>query len=372
VKGVGLASPLGGAVQAAAAFRAGITRIGPAPDVEVMFPGDEEPQSVGVHALPSATFGYSGAGRLASLLSEAIVDLAASVDLTQLGPDTGFFLTLPDPQARGFTLGRNPEDDDPEEADARVAALGERIVALAGPAAGADLRRFKPQFLAGGHVAFAKALAAAQAAIASRQVKSALVAAVDSLASPDALDLFASEGRVKNGENPTGFTPGEAAAVFLLEPPPRTPPGKGPAVLVQDPVFGQDPRPFGSDVPSDGRVLADCLARAVGPLPPGAPAPLLISDHDGETHRARELGMLQQRLVALKNRRLANATTWLPASAFGNTGAASGAVALLLALRALVRGYAPAPGLTLLSSDDSGARAALNVFPAPTSGGRPA
>src|SRR5512138_3789271 len=79
VKAVGLASPLGGAVQAAAAFRAGIAHPNPAPDVEVMFPGDEEPQAVSVHALPSATFGFSGVGRLVALLAEALVDLAASV-----------------------------------------------------------------------------------------------------------------------------------------------------------------------------------------------------------------------------------------------------------------------------------------------------
>jgi 3-oxoacyl-(acyl-carrier-protein) synthase len=362
VKAVGLASPLGGLVQACAAHRAVLTRPSPAPDVEVMFPGDEEPQAVNIHALPSATFGFSGVGRLVALLAEALIDLARTEDLSSLGPDTGFFLALPDPLERGFGLARGPEDDEPEEAEARVAALGERVLRLAATAAGLSLPPAEARYFGGGHVAFAHALAMAHRAVAERLVKSALVCAVDSLASPECLDLFATDGRVKNGDSPSGFIPGEAAVVAFLAPPGRAAgQASGQNILVGEPAFESEPAQFGGETPSDGRALAKCLTRALGPASPGASAPVLVSDHDGESHRARELGVMKQRLMGLGRRELAEAATWLPAISFGNTGAASGAVALALAHRALVRSYAPVTSLALLLSDDAGARASLVV-----------
>lgn len=361
VKAMGLASPLGGAVQAAAAFRAGLAHPSPAPDVDVMFPGDDEPQPVSVHALPTATFGFSGVGRLVALLAEALVDLSASADLALLGPETGLFLALPDPAERGFGLGRDPDDDDPEDAAARLAALGARLVALSGAAAGVDLRRFRAQLLGGGNVAFARALAAAHQAIASRAVRSALVCAVDSLASPDCVALLATERRLKTGDQPVGLAPGEAAAAFLLEAPRRAQPGAEAEILVHEPVLGVDPRPLGSDAPSDGRALADCLVRAIGAAGGGGSTLVLVSDHDGETHRGHELGMMQHRLVALGARHLADAPTWLPASSFGSDGAASAALALAIGARGLARGYAGTSTVALLSSADAGERAAVAV-----------
>jgi hypothetical protein len=87
---------------------------------------------------------------------------------------------------------------------------------------------------------------------------------------------------------------------------------------------------------------------------------VLITDHDGQHHRAYEWGMLQLQL-ADSDRRLGACPAWMPAQSFGHTGAASGGLGAAIALRALQRGHAPSPSLLVLSSSDSGERAALLV-----------
>ncbi len=357
VKAIGLATSLGGWVQASAACRAGLARPAPAPDVEVMSPGDEAPEPVHAHGLLSATFGFSGAGRLVALLAEALVDLRARADLGALEPDTLVVLALPDPGARGVGLELFPEHDefpDPE----RARTLAERIVSLAGPVAGLSIPRGPVQVVSGEHAAFAAALTAAEAALAARRARAALVCAVDSLASPEALERFMGEERVKTGEVPTGFAPGEAAAAFLVEPDRGGGARLGPIATAREPVA------FGTDRVADGRALADCVVRASG-----APAPgLWITDEDGETHRARELGCARVLLMS-KGEALAETPTWTPAMSFGNTGAASGALGAALAVRGLERGYAGAGPVLVLSSEDGGARAAVRVEAGNAKGG---
>ncbi len=351
VKAIGLATSLGGWVQASAACRAGLARPAPAPDVEVMAPGDEAPEAVHAHGLFSATFGFSGAGRLVALVAEALVDLRAQADMGAgaLGPDTLVVLALPDPGTRGIGLELFPEYDElPDPGRART--LAERIVSLAGPVAGLSISSAALQVVPGEHAAFAGALATAEAALAARRARAVLVCAVDSLASPEALERFMGEERVKTGEVPTGFAPGEAAAAFLLEADRGEGARLGPVATAREPVA------FGTDRVADGRALADCVVRASG-----APAPgLWITDEDGETHRARELGCARVLLMS-KGEALAETPAWTPAMSFGNTGAASGALGAALAVRGLERGYAGAGPMLVLSSEDGGARAAVRV-----------
>jgi 3-oxoacyl-[acyl-carrier-protein] synthase I len=365
VKALGLASPLGGLVQASAAFRAGIARPAPSPDAEVMFPGDEQPQPVQVHALAAATFGFTGVGRLAALLTEALADLPA-VPGFWAAPGAGLFLALPDPPERGFVLSGGGDEDedywlddeDPEGAQARVDALGKRVLSAAARATTFALGTMASRFVGGGHVAFATALALARDEILARRMGSALVCAVDSLASEATVANLLEHGRVKTEATPTGFVPGEAAVVLLLESlPGRSVQLTGPLVRLANVAAATGDRPAMSETPSDARLLAACFERALGSLAPEEAAPLVVSDHDGEVWRAHELGSMRVRLAA-RDRRLADTPIWYPATSFGHTGTASGGVGLALAYRALRRGHSPAPRAVILSSADSGARAA--------------
>jgi hypothetical protein len=361
VKAMGLASALGPLVPAAAAFRAGVALPSPAPDLETFTQGEDEPATVAIHALPVATFGFSGVGRLIALLSEALADLSTREDLEALEALTGLYLALPDPQERGFTTGKDSSHEDPDDPAARLEALGARVVGGAFDALRLKWRGAQARFFGGGNAAFALALAAAGEDLRSRRVRAALVCAVDSLASPMTLELLGDTGRLKTQETPTGIIPGEAAVALLLIPPARSQgEDKEPPVFLRAVTLGKDPHTPDQDKPSDGRPLAGCILSALGPLPANAKPPVLITDHDGQHHRAYEWGVLQLQL-ADSDKRLGACPAWMPARSFGHTGAASGAMSTAIAFRALQRAQAPSPSVLVLSSSDSGERAAILV-----------
>ena len=100
VSPIGLASSLGGGVQAAAAYRAGLAWPSLGPPLGRIDPDEGEPEPITVHAVPSVS-ALSGAERLAALLAEALQDLGAQSAL-DIGSGMGIFLALPDPETRAF------------------------------------------------------------------------------------------------------------------------------------------------------------------------------------------------------------------------------------------------------------------------------
>ncbi|QRK13455.1 hypothetical protein JQX13_04365 [Archangium violaceum] len=365
VKAMGMASALGPLVPGCAAFRAGLVRSAPAPDFETFFPGDEEPGTVAIHAAGAATYGFSGVGRLVALLVETLVDLCSRENLEHLSPGAGLYLALPDPETRGFTTRKEPRDEDPPDASKRVALLAERVVRGAWEVLGLPSWKGPLRAFHGGTAAFAQALAAAEEDLRARRTQAGLICAVDSLVSSRTLELLNEEGRLKTAAHPVGLMAGEAGvALVLVPPPPARTQVPEPPVLVRDVVLDMEPHLRHVGRPSDGRAIARCAQTALGPLPPGVPPPVLVLDHDGQQHRAHECGMMLLHLSA-QEARFRDCRIWLPAEGFGATGAASGGVGTATALRALRRGYARAPSLLVLSSSDTGERAAIHLALAP-------
>lgn len=356
VKAMGMMSSLGGLLQAAAAFRAGMAMPSPAPDFELFLKGDEEPSPVSVHAAGPATLGFWGVGRLVALLVEALKDLGSREDPRALGAGAGLYLALPDPEERGFTTRREPDEEDPDAVAERVSLLADRLVEGAWRALGWPGWRGPVRAFHEGHVAFAQALAAAEEDLRGRRVEAALVCAVDSLLSHETLRLLNQQRRLKTPSRPTGLMAGEAAVALVLtrEPPPE------PVMTVVRVEQGREARPLDAEQPPDGQALSRQVLGALGPLEPDAPPPLLVTDHDGQYVRAYEWGMLQVRLRD-RDARFERCAVWMPAKSFGHTGVASGAVATALCFRALRRGYAPAPSLLVLSSADGGERAVIHL-----------
>ncbi|MFP2958753.1 hypothetical protein ACLEPN_13120 [Myxococcus sp. 1LA] len=356
VQAVGMASSLGALVPASAAFRAGMSWPSAAPDFEVFLKGDEAPSSVTVHAAGEATLGFSGVGRLVALLAEALVDLGTRVDVKALGPGVGLYLVLPDPEARGFTTGKDPSEEDPDDARERIGLLVDRLVkgtwqALGWPAWRGPVRAFPT-----GNVAFAQALAAAGEDLRTSKVERALCCAVDSLISPETLTLLHQQQRLKTPGRPTGLMAGEAAVALLLT---REEPAESSMAVVRV-AQGRDAAPLDGEQPPDGQELARQVLAALGPLGHDAPAPLMVSDHDGQYARAFEWGMLQVRLRET-DARFERGEVWMPAKSFGHTGVASGAVATALVSRALARGYAPTSSVLVPSSAEAGERAVIHL-----------
>ncbi|MFP2930625.1 hypothetical protein ACLESO_36590 [Pyxidicoccus sp. 3LG] len=351
VEAAGMASPLGPFVQACAAHRAGLDRFEGARDFHY-FAGDaNERLELKVSALPSATFGFAAAGRLVALACETFQDLREQLSPGALTRDTPLFLALPDPLALGMAVA--PELERVEAR--RLDALGRRVLSvtfenLDWPWPGGPWHCF-----GGGHVAFARALGAAGAWLASTPGRACVVAAMDSLLDASLLEALLRQQRLKTEDQPVGFTPGEAGVALLLRVPGRFPTDapKG-RPLVEAVSLGRAP----PEAPVDGRALAACV-RALRPyLPPETGEPFWVSDHNGEELRALEWGTLQ---VVLRAEPLhwESFDAWYTAAGFGELGVASGAVGVGLAVRALERKYAPARAGIILSTDEDGNRAAV-------------
>ncbi|ATB45714.1 hypothetical protein [Corallococcus macrosporus] len=367
VEALGMASCLGPAIPACAAFRANLLRPSPSPDVDVAEPGEEVPRPVTVCALPAATFGFSGVGRLVALACEVLKDVGTRVDLRALGPETGVCLALPDPWERGLDLG------EPDASVAlRVEALGRRVLDTSLRNLGLEWSGPR-RFFGGGHVAFARALHAAEAALRSGGLRSCVVMGVDCLVEAPTLHALADERRLKTPEQPVGLTPGEAGAALFLTTEALVEPSRGEAQVVLHAVrLGDEPHPRGADRPSDGRALAACAEAVLAAAGVLRARPLLVSDHNGEEGRAREWGMVLLHLRAM-DASLEELQAWYPAIGFGDVGAAMGAVNACVAVRGLQRGYAPSSvSLVFASADDSGRAAILaGTTPEHPSGGAP-
>ncbi|WP_147443588.1 hypothetical protein [Corallococcus sicarius] len=351
VEAAGMGSPLGPFIQACAAFRAGMDRFEGARDFH-HFAGEENARlKLTVSALPSATFGFAAAGRLVSIACETFQDLRTRLSEGALTRDMPLFLALPDPLDLGMAVSPELERNEPR----RLQSLGRRVLSITFENLGWPWPGGPWHFFGGGHAGFARALQAAGAWMASSAGRGCVVGSVDSLLDAGLLETLLLQQRVKTEEQPVGFTPGEAGVALLLRVPGHTPaelPRGRP--LVEAVSLGQAP----ADASGGARVLASCVRALRSFLPGEAGEPFWVSDHNGEELRALEWGTLQT-LLRAEPPLWASFEAWYPATGFGETGVASGALGVCLGARALERGYAPARAGIILSTDESGERAAV-------------
>ncbi|MFY0562450.1 hypothetical protein ACN28E_01295 [Archangium lansingense] len=362
VVAVGMSSSLGSTTTACAAFRAGIIRAKPSESVTTFAPGDKEPQPVFVREVLGSTFGFSGEGRLVAIAMEALEDLRTYVPLESLGRETGIFLALPD-----FSNGSGPA-----ELAAAAGRLGRRVLGRALEGLGVSWPEARWRFFSGGSAGFALALASARQAMERRDFETCLVGGVDSLVDPDHLRYLLEERRLKTADNPVGLVPGEAGALFVLRSGrSRGEPETASTVDISSVQLGREPHSWGSDRRPNGVVLSACVQAVLGPGPAPKGEVLFITDLNGEEVRAWEWGCA---LLRLRSDGVVGgaAPFWVPATGFGDVGAAAGAVGAALARHAFLRRYSPARRIVVVSQSDSGERAAFSVSSSgtPGTGGR--
>lgn len=346
-----MSSCLGPVVTACAAFRAGIVRPGASVDVTTFVPGDREPQPVTVHELPVATFGFSGEGRLVAIAMEALEDLATHCSLEKIGHEAGVFLALPD-----FSTGAEPR-----EAPTAAMQLGRKVLGRALEGLGLSWPEERWRFFTGGSAGFALALEAARRELERHTWETCIVGGLDSRVDPEHMRGLLRERRLKTADNPVGLLPGEAGALLVLRSRGRNQGAERlPSVELELVHVECEPHHVGSGRLPDGAALSRCVQAVIGAHPRGGGGPLLLSDLNGEEWRAWEWG---NALVRLKGSGAldGDAPEWIPATGFGDTGAASGAVSACLAVRAFQRRYAPARRIVVVSQSDSGERAAFAV-----------
>jgi 3-oxoacyl-[acyl-carrier-protein] synthase-1 len=182
-----------------------------------------------------------------------------------------------------------------------------------------------------------------------------VVGGIDSRVEPRVLRAAARAGMLKTADVATGFLPGEAGAFFALE---RQGAGgrAAPAIAIRGWATAHDPHHALADEPPDGagltQAVQDCLAQL--DVDTQARIGLVVCDLNGEERRAIDWGYCLVRLQP--QYRLGDRPLWLPSTSFGDTGCASGAVAICMAARGLQRGYAETSAVAVLLSSDSGGR----------------
>lgn len=186
-----------------------------------------------------------------------------------------------------------------------------------------------------------------------------LIAAVDSFLLEGRLAIYDEQWRLKSDRNPSGYIPGEAGVVLLLETEAFARQRKSPSLLTIDGVgSGQEPNPVTGAKTSSGRGLSDAITSLASITGRDRPWRWVMSDLNGERYKAYEWGVVLPRLSALIHDQ--HEFSYV-AECIGDTGAAVAAIQVGCVSEAFKRGYAPAESALLFAGNDAGKRCALSV-----------
>ena len=359
ITGIGLVSALGlDSSTSLAAARAGLVR---SAALRTINSGSEDflngSPMVG-YCLPCGVGeGFVGAPKALVLGQAAILDLLSGVDVSTLGR-VGLYVVLSNYFVHDSYMATDqavaqPLDRPSARWQAATSRFADRLVA------GTDLDgNARARVYYAGHAGVAQALADAQRDVADEQVDACVIGAIDSCVEPRFLRAAAGAGLLKTELVPTGLMPGEAAAFFLLESPRTARDDKLPVALAGL-GLGADRTHLLAEEPPTGVGLAAAVEQCLEQLPPAdrQDIELVISDCNGDERRALEWGYC---LVRLRSRYAVGAARlWLPAMSFGETGCATGAVAICMAVRGLQRGYARTRQILVALSSDDGLKASV-------------
>jgi len=314
----------------AAAVRARISRLAEHP-----YAVDRRGAPITVAAVPTMA-DEPVARRLDRLASTALRDALAG--LPSLAPyRVGLLLGLPDARP-GF-----PPD------------AAHRLVEAATVAVGPDVALELGSVFTHGHAAGLAAIEAARDSLGTRY-DVCLVLAADSYLSIDTLEWMEANEALFSPTCRWGYVPGEAAGVCVLgDPHALRELGWARQGEVLAGATALEPDATDPTKARSARALGDALARALTPLPPGAPVSIYC-DLNGERSRADEYGFAALRV----RRQLADpSAVCAPASMWGDVGAATGPLLVALAVEAHRRGYATADHSLVWCASASGDRAAL-------------
>lgn len=368
VTGYGMASSLGWTATAAcAAARAGMTRAAELDYFTVYDEAAEELLPVIGHPAAGIKGGFAGSGRMALLGSMALSDLLREnrPEMNDLSR-TGCMISLPSRYYREMgdkmesdpTGGALPDviDDDPALAESKAfyeSNLVPKIFDLCGIAA----RPRRSEVFLEDQAGLATAISRAFQWIEVGELDRCLVGGIDSYLDSEMLELLSRLDLLKTPKNPAGFMPGEASGFFMLERAGGALKKERPLhAVVCPPSVEKDSLHQYSRSPANGRVLARAIERAsmasnVSEIKTG----LAIGTCNGTPWTALEWGCAQ----TLVPPHLSESRQWHPAESFGETGAASGALAVCMGIHLFRRKRDHPPGILVWLSSGSGVKGAF-------------
>jgi len=216
------------------------------------------------------------------------------------------------------------------------------------------------QLLQQGHSAGLMAVELACQALRGRQSHFCLAGGVDSYVDPDTLDWLEKHDQIHNPDNAWGFIPGEAAAFCLLC-------DEGTAEELELPVrcrivavaTDNEPNRIKTDTVCVGAGLTKVFRKVLPALPPDARVDNILCDQNGEAYRADEYGFSLTRT----NKFFVDGSDFVsPADCWGDVGAASGPLFVVLAATAAQKGYARGPWTLAWTSSEGGERSAALIY----------
>jgi 3-oxoacyl-[acyl-carrier-protein] synthase-1 len=335
VVGIGARTPLGlRAGPAAAALRAGISAIGRHPFL-VDRAGDMVPAALDAQLDPT----WLGPQRLLAMLASALREACAPLE------------TVADPGGLTLLLALREARSGVDASE--VATLCAGIAQLKGlPWCVSNV-----EVIAGGHAGGIVALARAAALLDAGAATACLVAGVDSYFQGETIERLDANRRLVGSTSRSGFIPAEGAGCCLLMGAATCEQsGLEPLLLLGDVGVGHERVTVESTDLCFGEALSATVGEAVCSLRVAAEkVNQVICDINGERYRGEEWGFVCLRLGAWFD----NPAGYLsPADCWGDMGAASGPLFVMLACEAHLRGYASGPRTLVWAGSDGGARAA--------------
>lgn len=346
---VGLVTSVGrDATTTFSSIMAGITRPKELPYFSFVDPELQAPEPVVGHPIEALTEGFHLFGLWMRLAVASLNDLVARAGLplpgdTSAWSRTGLIAVLPDIRSYRF-LSDGSESDD----DVRAPFLN-RIATLLGTPQSEPMLHV----VCNGRLGVVEALEHGEELLTSGNAERVIVMAVDSLLDSLTLEWLGAAQRVKSGGVAAGLTPGEAGAALLLES------ASGHSADGSVSVRALAKQGSAKDDASNearGRFLESALAPCIAGFNNASGRNCLwINDQNGEQWRAEELAYCA---LYMGERWPADLEVMLPALSIGDTGAASGVLALALAVMALRDELVPAQQCLISSSSYEGSVAA--------------
>jgi 3-oxoacyl-[acyl-carrier-protein] synthase-1 len=370
VTGWGMVTSLGlDANTSCAAARAGLSRAVGLDHFRLKAP-DGDVLGIRGHSVPILADGFEGFARLVRLaqggLSDLMRDLSDRNESEAHAGSTGFYMSIPDPLRRftGLLLIADAElrsNYERRSCEVRAIMTPAMIASqlLRQAAELADWRgKVEIRYVASsGHTGVAEAMKVAIEDLYSGQVSQAIVGGIDSLVDEHSLQWLNDTARLKTPNVAAGLQPGEAAAFLSIERYSSTGATRH-LGLIETLQFALETNSLISGKPPLGDGLSRVLS-LVGATGKAGEAAWLVTDQNGELYRAYDWGHAVTRLRPFQPS--LNHPLWYSAEAFGDTGAASGAVSLALALWGFQRDFAPSRSAIVASSADGPERSAVLI-----------
>lgn len=354
--GLGLASSLGTNVKdACAAHRAGINRPSEVTHFDILDESDGTMIKLMGYPALSLTEGFYLVGRWIRLAHAAVADLLQyaklNIDEYNYWQKTGVIVLL-------------PQIDDryqPEEVPEHEYFL-EHYVAKLLELCQLPISNEHRWIVDKGHAGTPYALELIPFLMEEQKLERILVIGADSYMEPSILEWLAFKQRLKTPENAMGLRPGEAGACVLIE--------RGninTSAPIQAKILAcathQETNDDFVETKCQGVALAQAIENTINTYSINKPfRGDLLSDINGEAWRAKELGSA---IVKLGQKQIhSDVRLSAPTEIFGETGVASGLIAMEVSCRAFIRGYAY-DNYTLISSSSENREVGCCLLAAP-------